>query len=215
MVALDGDRDAARATTDSPDLAIRRLSVVTPMLRPIPWPRDRSTATGGEDRVRTIFALFADYAEAREAIEALRDRGFRVDAMNAIILTEAARSAMDVNLRTADAQASVGLSGRTLRGLDRLLATEQSVPLPPVGSVLAAGELANFIVAAAGASGSTNGGLVDALVDFGVPREAAEAYQRGVMEGGLLFWMRTDDERAGEAREIIQEHRATRVGAHP
>lgn len=164
--------------------------------------------------METIFALFADYASAREAVEELRERGFRVEEMNAIIYAEVARGAMDVNPRTADVRASKALGERTLRGLDRLLATEQPVPLPPVGDVLAAGELANLVVAAAGAP-DAEGGLTAALVDFGVPREAAGAYQRGVVDGGLLFWIRTDDERAGEAREIIQRHHASRVGAHP
>lgn len=168
-----------------------------------------------EDGVRTIFALFEGYAEAREAVEELRGRGFDVDGMNAIIYAEAARSAMDVDLRTAGARASDELGRRTLHGLDRLLATEQPVPLEGVGDVLAAGELANMVVATAGAQGAADGGFVAALVDFGVPREAAEAYQRGVVEGGLLFWMRTDDERAAEARRIIEEHGATHVGAHP
>lgn len=136
--------------------------------------------------METIFALFADYASAREAVEELRERGLRVEEMNAIIYAEVARGAMDVNLRTADVQASDELGKRTLRGLDRLLATEQPVPLPPVGDVLAAGELANFVVAAAGAP-DAEGGFAAALVDFGVPPEAAEAYQRGVVDGGLLF----------------------------
>lgn len=164
--------------------------------------------------MRTIFALFDGYPKARQAVEELRERGFRVEEMNAIIHAEVARGAMDLNLRTADVRASEDLGERTLRGLDRLLATEQPVPLPPVGDVLAAGELANFVVAAAGAP-DAEGGFTAALVDFGVPREVAEVYQDGVASGGLLFWMRTDDERASEAREILQRHHASRVGAHP
>lgn len=165
--------------------------------------------------MRTIFALFEGYAEAREAVETLRERGLDVDEMNAIISAEVARSGMDVNLRTADVRASEELGERTLHGLDRLLATEQPVPLPPVGDVLAAGELANFVVAAAGRSGAAEGGFTAALIDFGVPGDAAEAYQRGVADGGLLFWMRTEDERAGEVREVVQEQGASRVGAYP
>jgi hypothetical protein len=134
--------------------------------------------------VRTIFALFEGYAEAREAVETLRERGLDVDEMNALISAEVARGGMDVNL-------------------------------PPVGDGLAAGELANFVVAAAGRSGAAEGGFTAALIDFGVPGHAAEAYQRGVADGGLLFWMRTEDERAGEVREVVQEQGASRVGAYP
>ncbi len=165
--------------------------------------------------MRTVFALFEGYAEAREAVEELRSQGFDMDAMNAIIYAEVARSAMGVNLRTADVRASEERGERTLHGLDRLLAIEQPVPLPPVGNVLAVGDLATFLVAAAGAPGAAAGGFSAALVDFGVPSEAAEAYQRGVASGGLLFWMHTDDERAAEACEIAERRHASRVGAHP
>jgi hypothetical protein len=157
--------------------------------------------------VRTIFALFDGYAEARVAVEELRNQGFRVDAMNAIILADVGRGAMDVN-------ASEALGGRTLHGLDRMLATEHPVHLPPVGAVLAAGELANFIVASAG-SPDAEAGLVPALVDFGIPQDTAEAYQRGLIDGGLLFWIRAEDERASEVRGIVQQRHASRVVAYP
>jgi len=75
--------------------------------------------------------------------------------------------------------------------LGGLLAAATSIAIPGIGLIVA-GPLAGAI-AGAGAGGAA-GTLLGALIGAGIPEERAEAYDKGIREGGIVLGTRARDE---------------------
>lgn len=155
--------------------------------------------------MRTLFTLFDSYEEAKEAIQSLLEANFDEKAMNVIVREEIAKKKMEVNLHAVDVKKSDEVDGVTVEGMAQLLGGEQPVELPGVGAVLAAGELATNAARTASASAAADVGLKAALQELDVPRDVAERYRQGINEGGVLLWVRTEDERAPAAASALQK----------
>ncbi len=161
--------------------------------------------------MRTIFALFEGYREAKSAVEDLLEQGFDPREMNVVVQELTARGNMDVDVRTADVQKAQKTAQDAPQGIDRMIAGTQPLTVSDVGAVYAAGEMARNVVNAAHREKPPATGLKQALVAFDVPEELAEFYRDGVLEEGVLFFMRTEDRRAAEAANILAETKGKEV----
>jgi len=72
--------------------------------------------------------------------------------------------------------------------------------------------LATILVKSAAAPDT--GDMEVALIDFNVSPPMAAAYTEGLVDGSLLFWIRTSDERSSQAAEILREHDGAHVASH-
>jgi len=158
--------------------------------------------------METLFALFEEYEDAREALDELIDRGFPEGEMNVVVQEEIAKNYMEVSLEEVEVKATKEVGEKEIRGLDAMLGTERPIDVPGIGEVLGAGVLATAITKAAMASIGT---FADALTDFDVDHETARAYEAGVENEGLLFWTRVSEDRAPEAGEVLQEQHGQRI----
>ena len=161
--------------------------------------------------MKTYFGLIKDYAEADAAVRALLEGGFDLDKINVVLLEIIAKNSMNVGLDQIKADKSEQFGQPGAHGLDGLLGGERAVTVPDVGRIYAAGELANLLTNTASIPGAANGGLKGALIDFNLSAEAAEYFLEGVKAGGLLFFIRTADERASDAAGILRAHKAERL----
>jgi hypothetical protein len=164
--------------------------------------------------MKTVFGLFSDYTQAQAAIDLLQAEGFNQDEMNVIVQTEIARDSMDVDLERAKVQVTSKVGQKTIHGLDAMLAGEQSVTVPDVGEVFAAGELATLLVRTAAAPGEADHGLKRTLIDFNIPPDVAREYRVRVEGGGVLFFIRTRDERASQAVALLKENHGMMVSGY-
>lgn len=160
--------------------------------------------------MNVIYALFDEYDDARAAVRALLDEDFDETEFNALVLAKIAKDHMDVDLSRAGTQVSEELGGKPAAGLDLQLAKHQPLPIPELGEVYASGELA-MMLAQTAAEGDGVAGLRSALEVF-VPADNAQAFADGVDEGGLLLWVRTEDERGADAVRILRLHHGKHVG---
>lgn len=161
--------------------------------------------------MKTFFGLIKDYNQGDAAVSELVQRGFDHKQINVVLLEHLAKNSMEAGLNSIKVDKSEELGQPGAHGLDGLLGGEQAVTIPDVGRVYAAGELANLLTNTASVPGEVDGGLKAALVDFSLSEEAAAFYQEGVKDGGLLFFIRTEDERAKEAAGILRAHNAEQV----
>jgi hypothetical protein len=162
--------------------------------------------------MRTIFALFEGYREARSAVEELLERKFDERDMNVIVQELTAKGSMDVNFKTANVDKTRRLGGEAVQGLDQLLSGRQPLTMPDVGAVYAAGQMASVMTGEEKKAKRTRkGGLKEALMAFDVPDEIAEFYKNGVLDGGVLLWVRTDDVRAAEAAGVLSDKKGEEV----
>ncbi|WP_119069455.1 hypothetical protein [Aggregatilinea lenta] len=137
--------------------------------------------------MKTIFALFDTYEDAKAAVEGLLERDFTPDQINVVLQAPVAKTGQE--------------SGDGSATLDRLTREEQPVLLSGSGPVIAAGDLATMLVKSAAAPGT--GGLTDALQDLAIPETVAEAFASGVEEGKVLFCVKTDDDRRAENAHTV------------
>jgi hypothetical protein len=66
---------------------------------------------------------------------------------------------------------------------------------------------------ATAAAGTVTGGLLGALVDYGISSDDAPVYAENVRRGGTLVSVRAEDHRAAEAETIMQDHDPVDIGA--
>jgi hypothetical protein len=93
--------------------------------------------------------------------------------------------------------------------LAAIFAVGSNVVVPGLGLVIA-GPIAGAL-AGAGA-GAATGGLVGALVGAGIPKDRAEAYDRGVKSGGIVLGTRARDEKhAAELERDFGQYGGTNV----
>ena len=161
--------------------------------------------------MKSIFASFASYEDAEQGVGALVEAGFDDESMNVIVREQMAKRRLDVNLHEVDVKKSDDVGDVAVQGLTQLLGGQQPVPLPGVGAVLAAGKTATNVAQSASASGAADEGLKEALVALNVPPEIAGDYRKTVDDGGVLFWIRVEDERAGAAANILRAENGRQV----
>jgi hypothetical protein len=149
--------------------------------------------------MKTVFCLFPDAQTARHAIDHLADRNFPRGQMNIIVLAQVAKNTLGSAQRGPDIPVT-GDSSHKTPYLDQMLAGKQPVSPPGVGRVLSVGELANVLTSTASSppQGVPTPGMVGALSGFGLSKPVSEKLTAGVKNGGVLFFLRTEDERSSE-----------------
>ena len=161
--------------------------------------------------MKTFFGVIQTYEQGDAAVQALQDDGFDSEQINVVLLENVARNSMAAGLNSIKVDKSEEHGQPGMHGLDGLIGGEQAVSIPDVGRVYAAGELANVLTNTASIPGAADGGLEAALVDFNLSPEAAQFFTEQVRDGGLLFFVRTEDERARAAADILRAHKAGQV----
>jgi hypothetical protein len=168
---------------------------------------------------RTVIALYEDFASANAAVRDLVDHGFPRDDISIMASDAAGEYGKYLNRGNAaegetGAASGAGIGagvGAVVGGLGGLLVGLGALAIPGIGPVLAAGPLAAALTGLAGAgagavAGGVTGGLIGALVDMGVPEETAGYYAEGIRRGGTLVTVRTEDNMAESARDIMNHH---------
>lgn len=156
----------------------------------------------------TITRLYDSYDRAQRAVAALKSHGFNDEDISVIARTEDATSGLEPATSAAGEGAEIGLGvGGAVGAGAGLLAGLGIMAIPGIGPVVAAGWLAATAAGAvAGAfSGAAGGGIIGALVGSGVPDEDAHVYAEGMRRGGSLITVRVEENRAVEARRVLDE----------
>ena len=161
---------------------------------------------------RTVIALYDHFSSANDAVKELGSHGFDLDDISLISSDSSGEYALELPPATESSTtvpaAGIGAGiGATLGGVGGLLVGLGALTIPGIGPVVAAGPLAAALAAVAGAGiGAVTGGLLAALIDLGIPEDSAQYFTEGVRRGGTLVSVRTTEERASEAMQIMNHH---------
>ena len=161
--------------------------------------------------MKSVFSLFEKYQDCEAAVDDLLEADFAQDEFNLIVKAEVARTHLDVDLDVVDVKATDQV-GQESRGLDVLLGVEQPIDVPRLGRVYAAGEIATIM--AKTVESPRTGTVADTLEEFGVPSSMTTPYIEAIANDWLLFWVRTSDERAALAGEILRRHNGKKMASH-
>ena len=157
---------------------------------------------------QTVTYIYDDPKLARQAIQALETAGFTSDEIS--IVRQGADDVIDGADSSEDGattSASVGLAAGAGAGL---LASLGLIAIPGIGPLVAAGVLATTL--ATGAAGAVGGGLVGALLDYGISEEDAPVYAENLRRGGTLLSVRASDARVRDAELILQRYSPVDIG---
>jgi uncharacterized membrane protein len=158
----------------------------------------------------TASGLFDHYEDAERAVDALLSHGFVKDEIGVMARDDVVQ---DYRKRSTVTAAEVGgdsgtgaVGGALLGGFGGLLAGIAALLIPGIGPAITAGTLASALgLPLVGAGiGAAAGGVIGALVNMGVPEEAAHVYAEGVKRGGVLVTVRTSDARLDKAQQILR-----------
>ncbi|WP_437323109.1 hypothetical protein [Sorangium sp. So ce381] len=145
---------------------------------------------------KLVTGLVRTWPDAERSVERVMSCGYTRDAIS-VVMSDAGRDQRAVGGSTGAAADVGGAAGSASAAL-AVLGT--SVAFPGLGLV-AAGPI-EAALAGAGAAG----GLVDALVDAGIPEHRASIYDSGLRQGAILVGVIASSERDAEILELILEY---------
>lgn len=137
-----------------------------------------------------VIGVYDNEQKAAEVVEDLKEKGYTTEEISVITkkakelsenTQEVKPSTMDGALAGAATGAAIGIAG-VIAGLSTIL-------IPGFGAVLAAGPIITAIGGAVVGANSGAGGLKHALMEIGVPDDAAERYSNDVEDGKILIFL--------------------------
>lgn len=153
-----------------------------------------------------VASLFERIEHAAEAVDAMVDAGFAkgelvIVARERVVSEYLNHVEFGPLAQGPDAEAGAGLAIGALAGL---LAGEGIVVVPEVGTVFVVGELAVATGSVSRAPEAAAGGLVEALVVFGLTEDEAKTAVEGVRNGGVLLVAQAEGQRGALAVDIMK-----------
>ena len=148
----------------------------------------------------TVVGVFHSHTEAQKAVRDLKAAGFNEEQIG-IASRDQEGTFAEQNEETmaeegAVAGAATGLGAGALWGLGIVAGA-----LPAVGPVIAGGALAAVAASAAGTAAA--GGLIGALVGWGIPEEEANYYHSEFENGRTIVTVKCGTDRWDEAHRIL------------
>jgi hypothetical protein len=162
---------------------------------------------------KTVVGLFDSFTAAQNVVQELVNAGFPRNDISLLASDrrgEYARAVGGTESAAGEGAAAGAVGGGVMGGVLGLLVGLGALAIPGIGPVIAAGPLAAALgtagaTAVAGAGiGAATGGLIGALVGAGIPEEDASFYAEGVRRGGTLVLVKTSDDMANRAYDIMQ-----------
>ncbi|QDT14018.1 DUF2382 domain-containing protein [Alienimonas californiensis] len=164
-----------------------------------------ATATTDRTARDTVVGVFHSHAEAQKAVRDLKAAGFDDDQIGVASRdregTFAEQNEETMAEEGAVAGAATGLGAGALWGLGIVAGA-----LPAIGPVIAGGALAAVAASAAGTAAA--GGLIGALVGWGIPEDEANYYHGEFEEGRTIVTVKCGKARWEEAHRILDNANA-------
>ena len=185
---------------------------------------------------QTLYASFADIANAERAIGALLDHGVKPQDLTLVaneshserLSTYSASESLDlkdlenhakngITTTTAGDAESAAIAGAGVGMGLGIMSALAAMFLPGVGLVVGGGTLALALAGAAGATGAgaIAGGVYGYLKDQGVPENLATEYHTSVEGGGALLAIgMTDSPSRSEIETTLAKYSAMNIGEY-
>ena len=153
----------------------------------------------------TIVGVFNDSKKAGDAVAELKNKGYTNDisVISKDVNGEGVKSEQVKDDVTDGAVAGAAVGG-ALAGLATLLAGAAALAIPGAG-ILILGPLG------AALAGAATGGLVGALVDWGIPQEKAKEYEHRIKSGDVLVAVKTNKDKEQHVLDIFKKYRVDKT----
>ena len=161
-----------------------------------------------------VFGIFATRAQVEQAVDQLRDAGFRATDVSVLFPENVGTKefAHEKHTKAPEGVAAGATSGALLGGTLGWLVGIGALAIPGLGPFIAAGPLME-VLSGVGV-GAAVGGVAGALVGMGIPEYEAKRYEGLIKGGGILLSVHTDDrEWTKRAKDILERTGADEIAA--
>lgn len=160
-----------------------------------------------------VYGIYNDRMMLEQAVEELRDAGFRNSDISVLFPHGDATKefAVEKETKAPEGAATGAGAGAVVGGGLGWLAGIGMLAIPGVGPFIAAGPI---VAALAGAgTGGVVGGIAGGLVGMGIPEYEANRYEGRIKEGGILLSVHADNrEWKDRAKDILDRTGADDIG---
>lgn len=155
---------------------------------------------------QTVVGVFGTHGAAVHAVEELRREGFRPEQISIFAPDprEAPGYAEEMGVRVVQGGAAGAATGGIIGGLSGWLVGLTGLLIPGAGLIVAAGPIAGALVGLMG--GASVGGFIGMLAGLGLPRHAAEEYNRELVAGRTLVMVHPEGEFARAELAMLRAH---------
>lgn len=160
---------------------------------------------------KTVLGLFGDSKMAGEAAGDLKAKGYADEI--SILARDSNRTEPEKYEIKKDIGAGVGtgaVTGAVTGALAAVFSGITSVIVPGLG-FLVGGPLIAALGVTGGAVGALGGGLLGALVDWGIQEPTAKLYEQRIMKGSVLIGVSTDDNTTDEVQSMLAARGAEEI----
>jgi hypothetical protein len=162
--------------------------------------------------VKTVVGMFESGKDVNDTITELMKQGFTKPEISVLARKEVIKET-GVDVVTG---AEVGaITGGVAGGVAGLLLGLGVLVVPGIGPIIAAGEFLTWVGATllGAAAGAIGGGLIGSLTSLGLPEHEAHVFAEGVKRGNILVAVRTTEERASVASNVMRQFQGMDVDA--
>ena len=161
-----------------------------------------------------VFGLYPSRHAVEEAVEHLRANGFRSTDISVLFPETSGTKDLghEKHTKAPEGGATGALAGLAAGGILGWLTSIGTLAIPQLGPFVAAGPIVGAL-AGAGAVG-TIGGILGALVGWGVPEYEAVRYEGRIRDGGVLLSVHCDnDDWVKRAKDALVHTGAQDIGS--
>jgi len=140
-----------------------------------------------------VFGIYPDQLTAEDAVEALKEAGFRNTDISALFPDNKGTKdfAHEKQTKAPEGAVTGGTTGAVIGGTLGWLAGIGSLAIPGIGPFIAAGPIMGML-GGIGVGGAV-GGMTGALIGAGIPEYEAKRYEGRIRHGGILISVHCDD----------------------
>lgn len=161
-----------------------------------------------------VFGIYADQLTAEDAIESLKDSGFRSTDISILFPDNQGTKDFGHERHTKAPEGALtgGGSGAVIGGALGWLVGIGALAIPGAGPFVAAGPLMGMLGGIG--VGTAIGGIAGALIGLGIPEYEAKRYEGRIRRGSILLSVHCDDgDWARRAKNILKETGAEDIAA--
>jgi uncharacterized protein YcfJ len=165
-----------------------------------------------KQNIRRAVGTFPTRQDAEAALIELRDAGFNMDKISAIAQNpEKEENLADVEVKSSSERAKDGagtgaVMGATTGGILGLIGSLSILAIPGVGVATEAAVLLGNALLGSGI-GATGGGLVGALIGWGIPEDQARYYDELLSKGSYVVLVEGTEAEINGAKAILVNKR--------
>lgn len=153
-----------------------------------------------------VFGIYPTRASVENAVDALREAGFRNSDISVLFPDNAGTKdfAVHKDTKAPEGTTTGAASGAVIGGALGWLAGIGALAIPGIGPFIAAGPIMGAL-GGIGAGGAL-GGIVGALVGMGIPEYEATRYEGRIKKGGILLSVHADNsDWIDRAKRILEQ----------